>query len=218
MKSFLIIGMGRFGQHLCKNLSELGVEIMIVDNDESRLEGYLPYVVDAKVGDCTNEEVLRSLGVKNFDVVFVCIGTNFQSSLETTSLVKDMGAKWVVSKANRDIHAKFLEKNGADEVIYPDRDIAEKVSIRYRYDNVYDFINLSDGYAIYEITPIKKWIGKDLRELDLRNAYDIHVIGIKRGDNTSFMPKADYIFNSEEHLLIIAEDTSVDKILKELEE
>ena len=124
MKSILIIGMGRFGCHLCKELAELGNQIMIVDQEEDRLEGMFPYVVSAKIGDCTNEDVLKSLGIGNFDIVFVCIGTNFQSSLETTSLVKELGAKYVVSKANRDIHAKFLLKNGADEVIHSDRDIA----------------------------------------------------------------------------------------------
>ena len=128
MKSILIIGMGRFGRHLCQNLAELGNQIMIVDQEEANLEEMLPLVVSAKIGDCTNENVLKSLGVANFDLCFVCIGTNFQSSLEITSQLKEMGAKYVVSKANRDIHAKFLLRNGADEVVYPDRDIAEKAA------------------------------------------------------------------------------------------
>ena len=136
MKSILIIGMGKFGHHLCQNLAELGNEIMIVDQKEEVLEDLLPIVTSAKIGDCTNEEVLKSLGVANFDLCFVCIGTNFQSSLEITSLVKEMGARYVISKANRDIHAKFLLKNGADEVIYPDRDIAEKLAVRFhRFQN-----------------------------------------------------------------------------------
>lgn len=130
MKSILIIGMGRFGRHLCKNLSQLGNQVMIVDEKEENLEEMLPYVVSAKIGDCTNENVLKSLGISNFDLCFVCIGTNFQSSLEITSLVKELGGRHVVSKANRDIHAKFLLRNGADEVIYPDRDIAEKLAVR----------------------------------------------------------------------------------------
>ena len=131
MKSILIIGLGRFGTHLCQDLAKLDNEIMIVDKDEASLEDLLPLVVSAKIGDCTNEKVLKSLGVGNFDYCFVCIGENFQSSLEITSLLKDLGAKYVVSKANRDIHAKFLLRNGADEVIYPDRDIAEKVAVRF---------------------------------------------------------------------------------------
>ena len=126
MKSILIIGMGRFGHHLCQNLAALGNDVMVVDQKEEVLEDLLPIVTSAKIGDCTNEAVLRSLGIANFDICFVCIGTNFQSSLEITSLVKELGGRRVISKANRDIHAKFLLRNGADEVIYPDRDIAEK--------------------------------------------------------------------------------------------
>ena len=164
MKSILIIGMGRFGCHLCKELAELGNQIMIVDQEEDRLEGMFPYVVSAKIGDCTNEDVLKSLGIGNFDIVFVCIGTNFQSSLETTSLVKELGAKYVVSKANRDIHAKFLLKNGADEVIYPDRDIAEKVAVSYSSDSVFDYIELTDEFSIYEIAPLPKNRGDPLQD------------------------------------------------------
>lgn len=142
MKSVLIIGLGRFGHHLCRNMAELGNEVMIVDQREEVLEDLLPIVTSAKIGDCTNEEVLRSLGVANFDLCFVCIGTNFQSSLEITSLVKEMGARCVISKANRDIHAKFLLKNGADEVIYPDRDIAEKLAVRHSANHVLSLIHI----------------------------------------------------------------------------
>ena len=129
MKSILVIGMGRFGQHLCENLGKLDNQIMAVDMQEERLEPVLPYVVSAKIGDCTNELVLKSLGVDNFDICFICIGNNFQNSLEVTSMIKEMGARYVVSKANRDIHARLLLKNGADEVVYPDRDVAEKLSL-----------------------------------------------------------------------------------------
>ena len=137
MKSILIIGMGRFGRHLCKNLAELGNQIMIVDEVEENLEEMLPLVVSAKIGDCTNENVLKSLGIANFDLCFICIWTNFQSSLEITSLVKELGGRYIISKANRDIHAKFLLRNGADEVIYPDRDIAVKLALRHSANNVF---------------------------------------------------------------------------------
>ena len=172
MKSILIIGMGRFGHHLCRNLAELGNQIMIVDEVEERLEPMLPYVVSAKIGDCTNEAVLESLGISNFDICFVCIGTNFQSSLEITSMVKEMGAKWVVSKASRDIHAKFLLRNGADEVIYPDRDLAEKMAVRYSANHVFDYIELTDEFSIYEIPPMSQWVGKSIKELSIRNRYN----------------------------------------------
>ena len=217
MKSILIIGMGRFGRHLCKELAELGNQIMIVDQEEDRLEGMFPYVVSAKIGDCTNEDVLKSLGIGNFDIVFVCIGTNFQSSLEATSLVKELGAKYVVSKANRDIHAKFLLKNGADEVIYPDRDIAEKVAVSYSSDSVFDYIELTDEFSIYEIAPLPKWVGKTLRDLDLRNTYSISVLGTKQGEYMKLMPHADYIIDGRAHLMVIGRKKVLDRLVKELE-
>ena len=153
MKSMLVIGLGRFGQHLASNLLDLENDVMIIDVDEKKLEGLVPYATSSKIGDCTNPEVLRSLGIGNFDVIFVCIGTNFQSSLEITSLVKEMGGKHVVSKATRDIQAKFLLRNGADEVIYPEKDIAERCAAKYSMDNVFDYIEISSHYGIYEISP-----------------------------------------------------------------
>ena len=169
MKSILMIGMGKFGHHLCQNLVDLGNEVMIVDTNQAVMEDLIPFVTSAKIGDCTSPDVLKSLGVGNFDLCFVCIGTNFQSSLEITSQLKDMGAKYVVSKANRDIHAKFLLRNGADEVIYPDRDIAENLAVRYSANHVFDYIELTDEFSIYEIPPLGKWVGKSLKDLDLRN-------------------------------------------------
>ena len=160
MKSILIIGSGKFGRHLCRNLAELGNQIMLVDQVEENLEEMLPYVVSAKIGDCTNPTVLESLGVDNFDLCFVCISSNFQSSLEITSQLKEMGARHVVSQASRDIQAKFLLRNGADDVIYPDRDIAEREAVRYSANHVYDYIEVSEDYSIYEIPPLPEWIGR----------------------------------------------------------
>lgn len=214
MKSILMIGMGRFGSHLCINLSKLDNEIMIVDSEEEKLEDLLPYVTSAKIGDCTNEKVLESLGVSNFDLCIVSIGNNFQSSLEITSLLKEMGAKRVISKANREIHAKFLLKNGADEVIFPDRDIAEKLAVRLSADEIFDYIKLQDGYSIYEILPMPEWIGKSIRDINLRATYRISIIGAKQGENTQILPGADYIFNEKEHLMVIGHDNDIKKIIK----
>ena len=216
MKSILIIGMGRFGRHLCKNLSQLGNQVMIVDEKEENLEEMLPYVVSAKIGDCTNENVLKSLGISNFDLCFVCIGTNFQSSLEITSLVKEPGGRHVVSKANRDIHAKFLLRNGADEVIYPDRDIAEKLAVRYSANHVFDYIELTEEYSIYEIPPLPEWTGKTIKELDIRNRYGIHILGTKANGKAKLMPGASYVICQEEHLMVIGKKEDVDRILKAL--
>ncbi len=218
MKSILIIGMGRFGHHLCYNLAKLGNQIMIVDEVEERLEPMLPYVVSAKIGDCTNEAVLQSLGISNFDICFICIGTNFQSSLEITSMVKEMGAKRVVSKATRDIHAKFLLRNGADEVIYPDRDIAEKLAVRYSANHVFDYIELAEGYSIYEIPPLPQWVGKSLKELSIRNKYRINIIASKENGHAKIMPGADYVIREHDHLMVMGKNEDVDKIVSRLRE
>ena len=216
MKSVLIIGLGRFGHHLCRNMAELGNEVMIVDQREEVLEDLLPIVTSAKIGDCTTEEVLRSLGVANFDLCFVCIGTNFQSSLEITSLVKEMGARCVISKANRDIHAKFLLKNGADEVIYPDRDIAEKLAVRHSANHVFDYIELTDEYSIYEIPPLTEWLGKSIRDVNFRVKYQVSILGTKKGEDVRLLPAADHIFAADEHLMVIGKAEDLQRILKHL--
>lgn len=216
MKSILIIGLGRFGRHLCKNLADLGNQIMIVDEVEENLEELLPYVVSAKIGDCTNENVLRSLGIDNFDICFICIGTNFQSSLEITSLVKELGGRYVVSKANRDIHAKFLLRNGADEVIYPDRDIAEKMAVRYSANHVFDYIELTDEYSIYEIPPLTEWLGKSIRDVNFRVKYQVSILGTKKGEDVRLLPAADHIFAADEHLMVIGKAEDLQRILKHL--
>ena len=217
MKSVLIIGMGRFGHHLAKNMLELGNDVMIIDSEESKMEDMVPYATNAKIGDCTNTEVLKSLGIANFDIIFVCIGTNFQSSLEITSLVKEMGGRHVVSKATRDIQAKFLLRNGADEVIYPEKDIAEKCAERFSMDNVFDYIELDEEHAIYEIPPLKEWVGKSIRENDIARRFKVSVLGVRdQADHTKIMPQADQIVNADEHLMVLAGKDTITKLLKQI--
>ena len=216
MKTVLIIGMGRFGQHLCRKMLKLNNEVMIVDRNEEAMEDLLPLVTNAKIGDCTNEEVLHSLGIGNFDLCFVCIGTNFQSSLEITSLLKEAGAKYVISKATRDIQAKFLLRNGADAVVYPEKDIAERIAVRYYADNVFDYIELDEEYSIYEIPPLREWIGKTIGEVDFRARLNSSIIGTKLNGITSFLPGADHVFRADEHLMVIGKKKDIDKILKHL--
>ena len=216
MKTVLIIGMGRFGQHLCRKMLKLNNEVMIVDRNEEAMEDLLPLVTNAKIGDCTNEEVLPSLGIGNFDLCFVCIGTNFQSSLEITSLLKEAGAKYVISKATRDIQAKFLLRNGADAVVYPEKDIAERIAVRYSADNVFDYIELDEEYSIYEIPPLREWIGKTIGEVDFRARLNSSIIGTKLNGITSFLPGADHVFRADEHLMVIGKKKDIDKILKHL--
>lgn len=214
MKSILIIGMGRFGHHLCNNLIERGNQVMIVDQSEDKISDLLSVATNAQICDCTNMEALKSLGVRNFDIVFVCIGTNFQSSLEVTSLVKELGAKYVISKATRDIHAKFLLRNGADEVVYPDRDIAEKLATRCSSNNVFDYIELNDEYGIYEIPVLGEWIGKSIKDLAFRVKYGLNILGIKKGEATDLSPSAGYIFDKDDHLMVIGDKEKVGKLLK----
>lgn len=216
MKSILVIGLGRFGNHLCRKLVELDNEVMVVDMQEEAVEDVLPLVTSAKIADCTNVEVLRSLGINNFDICFVCIGNNFQNSLEITNLLKELGAKYVISKANRDIQAKFLLKNGADEVIYPNRDLAERLAVRCSMKNVFDYIELNEGYTICEIPPLGKWIGKTIAEVNFRSRYHVSILGTKSEGKLSMLPAADHVFRADEHLMVIGRKEDIDKILKTL--
>ena len=176
MKSILLIGLGRFGKHIALQLNELGHQVMAIDHREERVNDILPFVTNAQIGDSTNEEFLHSLGINNFDVCIVAIGTDFQSSLETTSLLKELGAKTVVSRAARDVQAKFLLRNGADEVLYPEKQIAKWAAIRYSADHILDYIELDGDNAILEVTVPKSWVGKSIGEIDLRKTYNINIM------------------------------------------
>lgn len=202
MKTILVIGIGRFGKHLAVKLAELGTEVMIVDKQEERINELLPIVTRAQIGDCTNENMLRSLGVGNFDICFVCIGDNFQSSLEITSLLKELGAKYVVSKADRAIHEKFLLRNGADEVIHPERDAALRAARKFSVGNVFDFFELTKDFSVFEVSPPDSWIGKSIKQVSVRSKYNINIIAIKQKGKIIPIFSAEYIFNQNEHLII----------------
>ena len=180
MKTILLVGMGRFGRHIAKKLNELGHEVMAVDKDEERVHDALEFVTNAQIGDSTNEEFIESLGVRNYDVCIVTIANDFQSSLETTSLLKEMGAKFVVSRAARDVQAKFLLRNGADEVMYPEKQLASWVAVRYTADNIFDYIELNNDYAIFEVSIPAQWCGKTIGELDVRKKYNINIMALKK--------------------------------------
>lgn len=215
MKSILIIGLGRFGHHLAMNMLQKGNDVMVIDIEEKKVEDLAVFATSTKIGDCTNREVLKGLGIGNFDIVFVCIGTNFQSSLEITSLVKEMGAKLVVSKATRDIQAKFLLRNGADEVIYPEKDIAEECAVKYSMNHIFDYIEMAEGCGIYEILPMKEWCGKSIRSSNIAANYKMSILGIKNVDGgTNIMPSPDYVINKEDHLLVLAKDNEFLQMMK----
>lgn len=209
MKSILVIGMGRFGRHLALKMMELKNDVMIVDKNQDIIDELAPQFTDAQIGDCTKESVLRSLGVNNFDICFVAIGENFQASLEITSLLKDLGAKYVVTKANRDIHAKFLLRNGADEVVYPEREMAEKVAIRHSAKNIFDYIELTHDFSVYEIAIPEVWVGKNIGVICVRTKYHVNILAIKNGENLMPLPGAEYVFNKDDRILVLGKAADV---------
>lgn len=185
MKSILLIGLGRFGRHVAVKLNELNHQVMAIDKDESRVNAVLPFVTNAQIGDSTSEEFLSSIGVRNFDICIVAIGDDFQSSLETASLLKELGAQKVVARAARDVHAKFLLRNGADEVVYPEKQMAIWTAIRYSCDHIADYIALGDDHAIFEVTVPDAWVGKTIGQLDVRKRYHVSIMAIKQNGKFS---------------------------------
>lgn len=211
MKSILLIGLGRFGKHIAIKLNELGHQVMAVDKKEDRVEVVLPYVTNAQIGDSTNEEFLKSLGVRNFDVCIVAIGDDFQSSLETTSLLKELGGQLVVARATRDVHKKFLLRNGADEVVYPEKQLASWTAIRYSSDHIFDYIELSEEYAIFEVSIPDMWIGKTIGQLDIRKKYSINIMGIKTDGKIDFMIVPDYRLLQGQTMMVLGNYKDVQK-------
>ena len=215
MKSFLIVGMGSFGHHLCRALADQKCEVMVADQVSDTLEDLLPLVVSAKVGDCTNEEVLRSFDIPSFDACFVCLGdSNVLGSLQITSLLKELGAKKVFSKAEDDIQAKFLLRNGADEIIYPELEVATSIAVSESSDSIFDCIRLSADYSIYELEPLERWLGKSLRELNFRAKYDLTVIAAVKGETIRPNLGPNYVFRAEEHLLVLGRIEDIRKVIR----
>ena len=211
MKSILLIGIGRFGKHIAMDLHRLNHQVMVVDDNEERINELLPYVTNAQIGDSTNRDFLESLGVDNFDVCFVAIGKDFQSSLETTCTLKELGAKLVVSRAASDVHAKFLLRNGADEVIYPEKQIAKWASIRYSSDHILDYIELDESHAIFEVSVPKAWVGKSILQLDVRRKYDINIMGIKQSGRMNVSVSPDTLLTEDITLLVLGEYKALQK-------
>ncbi|MBO5159555.1 MAG: TrkA family potassium uptake protein [Lachnospiraceae bacterium] len=214
MKSFLIIGMGKFGHHMCNNLAQLGNELMVVDEIEEKVEDVVDIVTSAKVGDCTKLDVLRTFGVANFDTSFVCIGDDFQSSLEITYNLSELGAKNIISLASTDIQAKFLLRNGADHVIYPERDMASRLAVSISNDSIFDYIKLSDEYSIVEITTAKEWVGKNIIQANIRAKHHINVLAVKDDNGKISMPGAEYIFNKEDHVIVMGLQEDINRLVK----
>jgi trk system potassium uptake protein TrkA len=212
MKSILVIGLGRFGYHLACKMQELGNDVMIVDRNAEKVNRYAERFTDAHIGDCTSEAVIRSLGVKQMDRCFVSIGEDFESSLIITLLLKRAGAKCVIAKANQEIQEELLRQIGADEVVYPERDLAEKLAIRYNSNNVFDYIQLTEDYAIFEIPAPTSWRGKSIVDLNVRRKHKVNIIAVKKGETLQPTPGSDYVFEAEDHVVVIGKPADIYKL------
>ena len=212
MKSILLVGLGRFGRHIAEKLNALNHQVMAVDRREGRVDAILPFVTNAQIGDSTNPDFLTSLGIRNFDLCIVAIGDDFQSSLETTSLLKELGAKLVVSRAASDVHAKFLLRNGADEIIYPEKQLANWVAIRYSADHIFDYIELDDDHAIFEVQVPKDWIGKTIGELDVRKKYSINIMGIKENGKMNLTVTPNMGITNSQTLLVLGTMKQIQRV------
>lgn len=203
MKSVLLIGLGRFGVEMAKKLFELKHEVMAIDNDEERVNEVLPYVTASQIGDSTSKEMLQSLGVNSYDICFVAIANNFQSSLETTSLLKDLGANFIVAQASNDVHEKFLLRNGADYVINPTKQMARWTAIRFTSDHIFDYIKLDDEHAIIEIQVPRTWIGKTVGQIDIRKSYGINIMATKKKNELNASITPDTVITDDMTLLVL---------------
>lgn len=214
MKSILIVGLGRFGKHIAEQMNELGHEVMAIDSSEDRINSVLSLVANAQIGDSTNPEFLNSLGVSDFDVCFVTIAKDFQASLETTSLLKELGAKYVISRAERGVQRKFLLRNGADEVIYPEEQIAEWAAIRYTADHILDYMKISEDVGVFEVVIPDNWIGKSVVDVDIRRRYGLNILAFKVGEVLNFNILPTSVFEEDKTLLVVGELKTVEKCFR----
>ena len=213
-KSILLIGLGRFGKSVAQKLNELNHEVMAIDKSEERVNDVLPLVTDAQIGDATHEDFLRSLGVDNYDVCFVAIGDDFQSSLEVTSLLKELGAKKVVSRASREVHRKFLLRNGADDVVYPEKQMANWMVIRHAVDHVMDYIALDSEYGVYDIAVPEEWDGKTVGALDIRKRYNLNLLAVREDGKNNMAITGDTVLIAGQTVLMLGTWKDIQKCFR----
>lgn len=214
MKSVLLIGLGRFGQGIAEKLNELNHQVMAVDKDESRVNDVLPIVTDAQIGDAKSELFLRSLGVDNYDVCIVTVGEDFESSLIITSLLRELGARKVISRASTDVQKKLLLRNGADEVVYPEKELAAWTAIRYTTDHIRDYISLDDEYAIYDLSVPAEWAGKTVGGLDVRKRYNLNLLAVRGDGRASIAIDSDTVLQMNQTILVLGKWKDIQRILK----
>lgn len=214
MTSVLVIGLGRFGRHVLEKLINHRCQVMAVDNNEDRVQSIAELVDRTEIGDATDPNFIDTLGVDRFDVCIVCIGDNFQNSLEITDLLREKGAQKIISRAATDIQEKFLLKNGADEVVYPEKQLAAWTAMRCSSNHIFDYIELNDEYSIVEISVPEKWYGRAVNELDIRRKYGVNILAIKKSGNIDFFVMPDTTLSAEQTMLVLGKMSSIQKCFK----
>ena len=214
MKSILLIGLGRFGRHIALKLNALNHQVMAIDHNEERVNALLPFVTNAQVGDSTNEEFLAALGVGNYDACIVTIGDNFQNSLETTYLLKELGARKIIARASKEMQEKFLLRNGADEVVYPEKQLAAWTAIRCSSEHILEYIELDDEYAIFELEIPSDWSGKSILELDIRKKHGINILGVRTNGKLNMNITPNTVFGHGTSVLVLGQEKAVHKCFR----
>ncbi len=214
MKSVLVIGLGRFGRHIVEKLNELHHQVMAVDRNEERVNKILPLVTEAQIGDAASKTFLSTLGVDNYDVCFVAIGDDFQSSLVVTSYLKELGAKKVVSRASMEVQRQFLLRNGADDVIYPEKQLAVWSAIRHTTDHVLDYIALDDEFAIYDLSVPAEWHGKTVGGLDIRKKYNLNLLAVRETGNPSMAVTSETQLKQNQTILVLGKWKDIQKCFR----
>lgn len=214
MKSILLIGLGRFGRHIALKLNALNHQVMAIDHNEERVNALLPFVTNAQIGDSTNEEFLAALGVGNYDACIVAIGDNFQNSLETTYLLKELGARKIIARASKEMQEKFLLRNGADEVVYPEKQLAAWTAIRCSSEHILEYIELDDEYAIFEVEIPSDWSGKSILELDIRKKHGINILGVRTNGKLNMNITPNTVFGHGTSVLVLGQEKAVHKCFR----
>lgn len=215
MKNILILGLGRFGSAMVKPFAALGNQVVVCDSDEENVNRVIEYAAGAKIGDCTNEKFIRSLGVEDFDIVFVTIGESLQNSLVAVTLLKDCGAKCICAKAGSEMHEKLLIRLGADKVIFPERDAGLRTANIYGRESVFDCIELGEDHAIYEMAVPEEWVDKSVREINVRAIYGANILGVKKSRDSHLIPSVgpDFVFGKGNIIMIMGENGRMKKLI-----
>ena len=214
MKNVLLIGLGRFGRHMAQTLSDLHHQVLAIDKDEHKIQEAMNYVTNAEIGDATDPALIEALGIPEFDLCVITMSHDLQASLEITALLKKNGARFVLARVSRDTHAQFLLACGADEILYPEKQLAEWAAVRYSGDHVYDYTRLSADHAIYETEIPDNWIGHTLVELGVRQKYHLNILAIRQHGTVVPMPGATYQFAPDDRVVLLGSDKDVQKFLR----